>query len=838
MKRFFAIWILAALLCTACGAPNTSSSASTDASPVSSAAAQASAVSGTASEALNDPTDASKETTEAFSVTTDDGEITPDGSVYTITAAGDYTVTGALPDGQIVVNAGDDDEVKLILDNASISCSTGAPILVLNAGKATVKAEKDTYNTVTDLRTGSADSLSDSEENYDAAIWAACDLNLSGSGTLIVTTGFDNGVKSKDDLKVKTMTLKVTAYGNALKGNDSVEIQSGELILISTASDGVKTENSDVSKKGNHRGTVTISGGQVDVYAACDAISAAYNVEISEEETCVVNLYTASYASEAAESAGSQEMYLIVPTSLYSDDYRYCAYLYNDDDTDGVWAECTYDSMVYSGRRASYYGLVFRVPDGYQNILFQILPSGTTPDGSNYAASTGGETVNTSMNGYLIGSVSGTVISGDWVQLSSGSGSNKTTFSSKGIKAANEVVINGGTVTIFAMDDGVHANGGDALEDGTTGTGNITVNGGTVTITAADDGMHADNALTINDGTVRIAESHEGLEANVLTQNGGTVICVNSDEVKMGMGANSTSVINLNGGVFEARNIAHGNRASTAIVNFNGGIWRANGASDMGINDESWSLNVCAGGAKFDGSKIAPGVAFYINGNLLHDPSLGDTPDGGLTVTAGAFKWMSAASTYTGPTTVKSGATLVVSASSGTKVPTRVVLEPGARLKPVNQTTTITLQDDLTMDDGILTIVCDANGNNAKIAVAGTPTLDGQVELVDTTGEGTSIGNSWNTDGTYVILTYTGADPDVSNLTLANLPEGVGEADEEPRGHARHVDSREAPDGFIDSRIVVQHGGQEVPDDKGGYDETCHDQDDVLGEFIDFLHSR
>ncbi|MBQ1821404.1 MAG: carbohydrate-binding domain-containing protein [Clostridia bacterium] len=551
MKRFFAIWILAALLCTACGAPNTSSSASTDASPVSSAAAQASAASGAVPEALNDPTDASKETTETFSVTSDDGEISPDGSVYTITAAGDYTVTGALSDGQIVVNAGGEDEVKLILDNASISCSTGAPILVLNAGKATVKAEKDSYNTVADLRAGSADSLSGSEENYDAAIWAACDLNLSGSGTLIVTTGFDNGVKSKDDLKIKNLTLKVTACGNALKGNDSVEIQSGELILISTASDGVKTENSDVSSKGNHRGTVTISGGQVDVYAACDAISAAYNVEISEEETCVVNLYTASYASEAAEAASSQEMYLIVPVSLYSDDYRYYAYLYNDDETDGVWAECTYDTMVYSGRRASYYGLVFRVPDGYQNILFQIVDGGAAPDGSNYAASTGGETVNTSMNGYLIGSVSGTVISGDWVQLSSGSGSNKTTFSSKGIKAANEVVINGGTVTIFAMDDGVHANGGDALEDGTTGGGNITVSGGTVTITSADDGMHADNALTVNGGTIRVAESHEGLEANVLTQNGGTVFVYANDDGLNAAAGSATPMVIINGGYAE-----------------------------------------------------------------------------------------------------------------------------------------------------------------------------------------------------------------------------------------------------------------------------------------------
>ena len=278
---------------------------------------------------------------------------------------------------------------------------------------------------------------------------------------------------------------------------------------------------------------------------------------------------------------------------------------------------------------------------------------------------------------------------------------------------------------------------------------------------------------TVEGGTVTLAgHLRMGYGNAVFTQNGGTVICVNDGNVQIGMGENSTSVMNLNGGVFEARDIYHVNRASTAIVNFNGGIWRANGASDFTINDESWNLNVCAGGAKFDGSLIAPGVTFAIDGNLLHDPSLGATPDGGLTVTAGAIKWMSKVSTYTGPTTVKSNATLVVSGGTGINVPTRVVLESGARLKPVNQSATIVLSDDLTMDGGILTIVCDANGNNAKISVAGTLTLNGQVELVDTTGEGTSIGNSWNTDGTYVFLTYSGSDPDVSNLTLANLPEG------------------------------------------------------------------
>ena len=278
---------------------------------------------------------------------------------------------------------------------------------------------------------------------------------------------------------------------------------------------------------------------------------------------------------------------------------------------------------------------------------------------------------------------------------------------------------------------------------------------------------------TVEGGTVTLAgQVRMGYGNAVFTQNGGTVICLNGDDVQVGMGANSTSVMNLNGGVFEARALVRKNTDSTAIVNFNGGTWRANNVTEKGIGNTAWSLNVCAGGAKFDCSLVPTGQIFALSGNLLHDPSLGATPDGGVTVTAGSFVWRSAASTYTGPTTVKGGASLVVSAGNGAMIPTQVVLEPGARLKPINSISAIRLNGGLTMDGGILTISCDGNGNNGKITVTGTPTLDGQVELVDVTADGTSPGNPWTVNGTYTILTYTGSAPDVSNLSLANLPAG------------------------------------------------------------------
>lgn len=632
MKNLLSILLIGALLCTACGTQiaATESAAAATAAPVQTAATETTTDT-TSTAALVDPTDTSKETTDDFSITGESGAIEPDGSVYTITAAGEYTVTGALTDGQIVIDAGDEDEVKLILNNASISCSTGAPIVAVNAAELTVKAEADTYNTVTDLRTGSADAA-DGEENYDAAIYATCDLKLTGTGTLIVTANYDNGVKSKDDLSVKNLTLKVTAVGNALKGNDSVTIKSGDLILTSTASDGVKTENSDVSSKGNQRGTVTIEGGHVDIYAACDGISAAYNVEISEAESCVVNIYTASYASEASAAAGEQ--YLIVPTSLYDANSDYYAYLYNDDETAGVWVQCTYETMVYSGRTASYYGLVFRVPGGYQNILFNIVAAGTTPDGTNYTAATAGETINTAMNGYLITSVSDSAIDGDWVQLSSGSGSSsKTTYSSKGVKAANEILISGGTVTIYAMDDGLHANSGDALENGSVGAGNVVISGGSVTITAADDGIHADSALTIDGGVVNVVDSHEGLEGNVITQNGGTVTVYGGDDGVNACKGSSTPLVQINGGYLEVTTPSGDTDAidSNGNIVITGGTVLVKGGAQMGN---------MAGSVDADGTVTVTGGTIVALGGICQTPSNGSVNtyiSSGTSFSAGSY---------------------------------------------------------------------------------------------------------------------------------------------------------------------------------------------------------
>ena len=90
--------------------------------------------------------------------------------------------------------------------------------------------------------------------------------------------------------------------------------------------------------------------------------------------------------------------------------------------------------------------------------------------------------------------------------------------SMKGLKAAGNMLISGGTFRINSADDGVHSNA------------SITVNGGTFEVATGDDGFHADETLTVTAGSINITESYEGLEALELNIAGGDISLVADDD--------------------------------------------------------------------------------------------------------------------------------------------------------------------------------------------------------------------------------------------------------------------------------------------------------------------
>ena len=243
-----------------------------------------------------------EEATGDFEITTEDGVApTLSGKVYTISAAGTYSLSGKL-NGQVLVNAGDEDEVILELNGVSITYDSDSPIKVLNASKVEISAKKDTENLITDSR---SKKTVENANLGEGAISADSDLKLKGSGTLVVVANYNNGVHSTKDLTIQKETLKVTGYNNAIKGKNSVTIESGTIQAYAKNGNGIKTEESDLTSKNKQKGTITISGGSVYVDSLHDAIDASYDVVIEEADETVPTSIQIVTGSKSTVVSGS-----------------------------------------------------------------------------------------------------------------------------------------------------------------------------------------------------------------------------------------------------------------------------------------------------------------------------------------------------------------------------------------------------------------------------------------------------------------------------------------------------------------------------------------------------
>lgn len=487
--------------------------------------------------AATDSSVTAQETSAAFSLTTSDGIVEENGGVYTITSAGTYTLTGYLS-GQILVEAGEEDEVVLELSGTTIVCSTDSPIKLLSADKVEISAKSGTENVIKDTRSA---KTTDSETQGEGAIYAKCDLKLKGSGTLVVTAGYNNGIHTTKDLKIQKLSLKVTAPNNAIKGNDSITVLSGTVVAISTSGDGIKTENTDANKSGETRGDILLTGGSVAVYAAGDGFQAAHDFEMSadfEGNSPNITIYTGSYSGYTASSASTTS-------------YKGVKVQNELNVKAGTITIHSYDDGLHAD-----YGTTFTAGGSGQGT---ICISGGSVNMSVYAPTgkTGG----------------GRMGPGGW-------GGQQTVSGADAIHADYQLIISGGTVEIDSAYEGLEANV-------------ITISGGKSYITASDDGVNACKGVTtpqVNvtggylDVTVSASGDVDGIDSNgSYTQSGGIVIT-------RGPSSQMAAAIDADGGVTIS--------AGTLIVLGYGAV-RTSGSV------KSYSLSLYASGShtvKIDGT--------------------------------------------------------------------------------------------------------------------------------------------------------------------------------------------------------------------------------------------
>ena len=191
-----------------------------------------------------------------------------DGQQITISSEGVYVLRGSAKNATVIVDADSSAKVQLVLDGLSITNDDFPCIYLKSADKVFLTTLSDSSLSVTGT------FVSDGDTNTDAVIFSKDDLTLNGTGTLTVSST-DNGVSSKDDLKVTGGSYVISASSKCLEGKDSICIAGGDFSLTA-GSDGLHAENDEDESLGY----VYIGGGSFSVSANDDGIHGTAFVQI------------------------------------------------------------------------------------------------------------------------------------------------------------------------------------------------------------------------------------------------------------------------------------------------------------------------------------------------------------------------------------------------------------------------------------------------------------------------------------------------------------------------------------------------------------------------------
>lgn len=484
-------------------------------------------------------------------------------SKLTIASGGTYVISGQLTDGQIIVDSADKQTVRLILNGAEINCSNSAPIYVKQAEKVVLSLEEGTTNSVSDTANYVPEEGSDEP---DATIFSKDDLTINGTGVLTITANYNNGITSKDDLKIMEGTMNISAIGDAIKGKDMVAIKGGQ-ITIDAVEDGIKSTNSTDAGTG----FVYIEGGNIDITAGNDGIQAETDIKILGGNFKLNTGGGSSNGASHAEGFGGGFRGQVGGAK------------------GGMGTRPADEGMT----RPEDAGKTKPADEG----MTRPEDAGTIvpEDAGMTKPENEGEVAKENMGGsnnivQTPGTIGETTTSENSVSSTSDATTEDATSDSyKGIKATLAITIEGGTFDINAADDAIHSND------------SIMIQNGNFTIETGDDGIHADTLLAISGGIININKSYEGLEAAEINVLGGTIYVTASDD-----GVNATD-----GSTETAAGERPGEVSGTAQINISGGY--------LCIDDNGDGIDANGSVTMTGGTVIVNGPTNGGNGALDYD---------------------------------------------------------------------------------------------------------------------------------------------------------------------------------------------------------------------------
>ena len=439
-------------------------------------------------------------------------------SVVTITSGGTYVVSGEVQEGQIVVDLLEKDIVRLVLNGASITCSTGSAIEVKSADKLVVSLEEGTENTLTD---GMDYVLDEGSDEPNATLFSKDDLTINGAGTLTVNANYQDAIVSKDSLKIMEGNIIIQAADDAIRGKDMVAIKEGN-ITITAAGEGIKSTNLDDASLG----FVYIENGAFNINTELDAIQAETNLEIIDG---VFNITTGGGSVNGKSHTENLMMGkggmggtrpnregMTAPTNEGI----------TPSEGEGMTAPTNEGMTPPEGEGMTVPADEGMTPPEGEGMIAPANEGMTPPEGEGMTPPENEEMMPPEGEGMTPPTGDKTMKPENSKQQdvqvpseeSQGDVATEITVSAKALKAGNTITINGGKFNIDSADDAIHSNN------------TVVINGGELSIATGDDGIHGDAILTITDGHIDITKSYEGLEAATITIEGGEIYVVASDD--------------------------------------------------------------------------------------------------------------------------------------------------------------------------------------------------------------------------------------------------------------------------------------------------------------------
>lgn len=370
----------------------------------------------------------------------------------TITSGGIYEFSGDYHGTMIVDAKGEN--INIILNGVNLE-STDGPALYIKKAKFVLLTIED-ENNISDIS-----NYAQENQELNGTIYSMSDLVIEGTGSLTVDANYEDGIVSKDTLKINSGTISIDSVGDGIRGKDNLIIKDGS-ITINAECDGMKSTNTEDS----NLGYILIENGSFDITAIQDGIQAETSLVIKDG---TFNIKTGGGSSNSSKTNTEW----------------------------GLWGKNNYEDSDTTSAK------------GIKAKTSILVASGT------FVVDSSDDSLHSNGN-IQIDNGSLTLSSGDDGihadnNLIINDGTIDITNSYEGLEGT-EIHINGGDISISASDDGINAAGGSNTtsenapnprrDTFSSSTGNLYITGGKVYVNADGDGLDSNGNIEMSGGNI------------------------------------------------------------------------------------------------------------------------------------------------------------------------------------------------------------------------------------------------------------------------------------------------------------------------------------------------